>query len=92
MAPETFTIAELRVVYESCLGHAVSSTNLQRVLLRRAIIESTSSVVSPSSSGGRPATLYRFCDRTLQVTDPFAVFRPPAPDAEKGRTKSNSRT
>jgi 8-oxo-dGTP diphosphatase len=92
LVPETFTVAELRIVYESCLGHAVSSTNLQRVLLRRAIIESTSSVVSPSSSGGRPATLYRFRDRTLQVTDPFAVFRPPAPDPEKGRTKSNSRT
>jgi len=82
LAPETFTIAELRIVYESCLGHAVSSTNLQRVLLRRAIIESTSSVVSPSSSGGRPATLYRFRDRTLEVTDPFAVFRPPTPDVD----------
>ncbi|MCU1362953.1 MAG: ADP-ribose pyrophosphatase [Acidimicrobiaceae bacterium] len=82
LVPATFTIAELRTVYESCLGHAVSSTNLQRVLLRRGIIEPTASVVSPSSSGGRPATLYRFCDRTLQVTDPFAAFRPPTPDAE----------
>ena len=79
LVPEMFTIAELRKVYESSLGHNVSPTNLQRVLLRRTIIEPTSSVVQPSSSGGRPATIYRFQQRTLRVTDPFAAFRPPAP-------------
>ncbi len=84
LAPRVFTIAELRVVYESCLGHTISSTNLQRVLLRREIIESTASVASPSSSGGRPATIYRFSERTLRVTDPFAAFRPPARSADQG--------
>lgn len=78
LVPMGFTIADLRVVYEACLGHVVSPTNLQRVLLRREIIESTDSVASPSSSGGRPATLYRFSERTLRVTDPFAAFRPPS--------------
>ncbi len=78
LVPLTFTMAQLRVVYEACLGHDVSSTNLQRVLLRREIIESTESVAPSSSIGGRPAIIYRFRDRTLRVTDPFAAFRPPA--------------
>ncbi|HUX05367.1 MAG TPA: NUDIX domain-containing protein [Acidimicrobiales bacterium] len=78
LVPANFTIAELRVVYEACLGHSISPTNLQRVLSRRDIIESTKSVAPPSSSGGRPATIYRFKERTLRVTDPFAAFRPPA--------------
>ncbi|HUZ41962.1 MAG TPA: NUDIX domain-containing protein [Acidimicrobiales bacterium] len=77
LAPETFTIAELRDVYVACLGHAISATNLQRVLLRRKIIKATNDAAPPPSSGGRPATLYRFAERTLLVTDPFAVFRPP---------------
>jgi len=77
LVPMCFTIAELRVVYEACLGHSISSTNLQRVLLRREIIESTDSLASSSSSGGRPAVLYQFRQRTLRVTDPFAAFRPP---------------
>ena len=79
LAPVVFSITELRVIYAACLGHAISATNLQRVLSRRRIIETTNSVTSPSSSGGRPATLYRFTQRTLHVTDPFAVFRPPSP-------------
>ena len=83
LVPVTFTIGELRVVYEACLGHEVSSTNLQRVLLRREIIESTESVAPSSSSGGRPATIYRFRDRVLRVTDPFAAFRPPGAPSRK---------
>jgi ADP-ribose pyrophosphatase YjhB (NUDIX family) len=83
LVPASFTIAELRVVYEAGLGHAISSTNLQRVLLRREIIESTEFVAPPASSGGRPATIYRFTERTLRVTDPFAAFRPPARNANR---------
>ncbi len=78
LVPDHFTIAYLRVVYEACLGHVVTPTNLQRVLLRRRIIEPTELVAPPSSAGGRPATLYRFGERSLRVTDPFATFRPPA--------------
>jgi ADP-ribose pyrophosphatase YjhB (NUDIX family) len=77
LAPETFSIAVLRSIYAACLGHDVSATNLQRVLQRRHIIEATSAVAIPSPSGGRPAALYRFTERTLLITDPFAVFRPP---------------
>jgi 8-oxo-dGTP diphosphatase len=78
LAPDVFSIAELRAIYAACLGHAVTATNLQRVLSRRNIIETTSAVSTPSASGGRPAALYRFTERTLLVTDPFAVFRPPS--------------
>jgi ADP-ribose pyrophosphatase YjhB (NUDIX family) len=76
LAPPVFTIAQLRDVYAAALGYPVSATNLQRILTRREVIESTSEVSRPSSAGGRPATLYRFASRTLVVTNPFAAFRP----------------
>ena len=77
LAPETFTIAQLRDIYAASLGHPVSATNLQRVLTRRGVIEATPAAARPTSAGGRPATLYRFAARTLVVTNPFAAFRPP---------------
>jgi ADP-ribose pyrophosphatase YjhB (NUDIX family) len=78
LAPATFTINELREIYAAALGHLVSATNLQRILVRRGVIERTPATVRPAAAGGRPATLYRFATRTLQVTNPFAAFRPPA--------------
>jgi len=77
LAPETFTLAELRDVYEAALGYDVSATNLKRVLLRRGAIEAVGKRRAHGPSGGRPAELYRFRARALEVTDPFAVFRPP---------------
>src|SRR2546421_8114743 len=35
LAPDTFTISELREIYVAALGYDVSATNLQRVLVRR---------------------------------------------------------
>lgn len=96
LAPETFTIARLRDIYAVSLGHPVSATNLQRILNRRGVIEATPAAVRPTSSGGRPATLYRFAARTLVVTNPFAAFRPPAavfgtsPDAGRLRGDLNT--
>lgn len=84
LAPETFTIARLRDIYAASLGHPVSATNLQRILSRRGVIEATPAAVRPTSSGGRPATLYRFAARTLVVTNPFAAFRPPAAGGRDG--------
>jgi 8-oxo-dGTP diphosphatase len=78
LAPQTFTLAELRDVYAAALGYDVSATNLKRVLLRRGAIEPTGELRSHGPSGGRPAAAYRFRERRLEVTDPFAVFRPPA--------------
>ena len=55
LAPETFTISQLREIYRAALGHDVSATNLQRVLLRRHVIEPTGEHSAPGRTGGRPA-------------------------------------
>jgi ADP-ribose pyrophosphatase YjhB (NUDIX family) len=77
LAPGTFTLAELRDVYAAALGYDVSATNLKRVLLRRGAIEPTGEQRTHGPSGGRPAEVFRFCTSRLEVTDPFAVLRPP---------------
>lgn len=85
LAPPTFTIAELQQIYAAALGHAVSATNLQRILLRREVLAVTGQTVAPTAKGGRPATLYRFQESHLQVTNPFAAFRPPEEGSLKAR-------
>ena len=77
LAPPEFTIAELRGLYRAALGHNLSATNLQRILLRRALLEPTGEQRPPGRAGGRPAAVYRFRNRSLAVTDQFAVLRPP---------------
>jgi len=77
LAPETFTISELRDLYVAALGHDVSATNLQRVLVRRQLLEDTGEHREPGPTGGRPATVFRFRSRELAITDQFAVLRPP---------------
>jgi 8-oxo-dGTP diphosphatase len=77
LAPPEFTLSELRVIYIAALGHPVSATNLQRVLLRRGVLERTGAKREPGKSGGRPADLFRFRVPQLEVTDRFAVLRPP---------------
>src|SRR5690242_8994351 len=41
LAPPLFTISELRMLFRAALGHDVSATNLQRVLVRRHLLEAT---------------------------------------------------
>ena len=77
LAPREFTIQRLREVVSAALGYDVGATNLHRVMTRRQMIEPTGARSAPGQSGGRPAALYRFRQRTLEVTDPFAVLRPP---------------
>ena len=77
LAPPSFTLAELRDLYAAALGHPVGATNLQRVLLRRRLLEDTGEHRRYGSGGGRPATIYRFRSRRLEITDQFAVLRPP---------------
>ncbi len=77
LAPREFTISALRELYAAALGHTVSATNLQRVLTRRALLQPTGAVAPPGPSGGRPAALFGFTDRSIRVTDAFAVLRPP---------------
>ncbi len=77
LAPTVFTASELQAVYQAALGHEVSATNLKRILVRREQIAETGTHVSPGRSGGRPAAEYRFRKRHIEVTDQFAVLRPP---------------
>jgi ADP-ribose pyrophosphatase YjhB (NUDIX family) len=77
LAPPVVTISELRDLYVAALGHEVSATNLQRVLLRRGVLEPTGERREPGRTGGRPAALYRFGEPRLEITDQFAVLRPP---------------
>jgi 8-oxo-dGTP diphosphatase len=77
LAPEVFTISELREAYVAALGHDVSATNLQRVLVRRGAIERVDGLRAPGRAGGRPAALFRFASQRLEVTDEFAALRPP---------------
>jgi hypothetical protein len=77
LAPAEFTISQLRTIVSAALGYDVDATNLHRVMTRRGLIAPTGDRSNPGHSGGRPAALYRFRDRELQVTDPFAVLRPP---------------
>jgi ADP-ribose pyrophosphatase YjhB (NUDIX family) len=77
LAPPSATLSELRTIYTAALGHDVSATNLQRVLLRRGVLEPTGERRDSGSAGGRPATVFRFRSRRLEITDPFAVLRPP---------------
>jgi ADP-ribose pyrophosphatase YjhB (NUDIX family) len=60
LAPAEFTLSELRSVYVAALGREVSATNLQRVLLRRGVLERTGARREPGKTGGRPAELFRF--------------------------------
>jgi len=76
LAPDTFTLGELRDVYAAALGHDLSATNLRRVLERRVVIEPTGERRPSGRAGGRPAEVFRFRDRRLSITDPFAALRP----------------
>lgn len=79
LAPAVFTASELQSVYRAALGHDVSATNLKRILVRREQITATGVRSAPGRSGGRPAAEFRFRTRQIEVTDQFAVLRPPEP-------------
>lgn len=87
LAPPQFTLSALRDIVSAALGYPVTQTNLARVMNRRHLIEPTGERSMSGSIGGRPAMSYRFVDRQLAVTDPFAVLRPPR---SKGRFVTES--
>jgi 8-oxo-dGTP diphosphatase len=78
LAPDSFTLSQLRNLYAAALGHDVSATNLKRVLLRRNVLQATGARREPGRAGGRPAEVYRFGAHRLEITDPFAALRPPS--------------
>ena len=77
LAPEQFAMSELSEIYCAALGYTVDTTNLLRVLSRRAVVVATGTVRKTGRSGGRPPALYRFAESELRVTDEFATLRPP---------------
>ena len=77
LAPLEFTMSELTGYYRAALGREVDATNLQRILVRRNQIEATGRTLRPGRAGGRPAAVFRFRERTLEITDAFAVLHPP---------------
>ena len=77
LAPERFAMSELSEIYCAAMGYMVDTTNLLRVLSRRAVVVATGTVGKTGRSGGRPPALYRFADSELRVTDEFAALRPP---------------
>jgi ADP-ribose pyrophosphatase YjhB (NUDIX family) len=77
LAPDEFTVSELRDLYTAALGHEISATNLQRVLVRRGVLEQTGGTRASGPTGGRPGALFRFSAQQLEITDQFAVLRPP---------------
>ncbi len=76
LAPARFTMATLRDLYSAALGYEVEATNLQRVLTRRGQLTPTGERHPSGRSGGRPAAVFRFAARSLEITDPFATLRP----------------
>ncbi|MFK5256221.1 NUDIX hydrolase [Propionibacterium freudenreichii] len=91
LAPDEFTLKELRDVYVGVLGHDVDVTNLGRVLTRRGQIAPTGRRRRSGSGGGRPARSYRFVEAAYEVTDPFATLRPaetPLPGQAAGEGKA----
>lgn len=83
LAPDAFTISQLKAVYSAALGRKVTATNLQRVLDRRGVLRPTGTTAAPGKHGGRPAAVYEFTGEAIQITDPFAVLRPPRRQASR---------
>ncbi len=90
LAPAEFTLSTLRELYSAVLGYPVDVTNLQRVLARRGVLSPTGTTAASGRAGGRPAAQYRFTEKTLRVTDAFAVLRPPAHDFTVTRAAATS--
>ena len=95
LAPPSFSIAELRDIYVAALGYEVTATNLQRVLLRRGVLEATGEIAPPGRAGGRPATLYRFAvpgaGGHRPVRRPPAAVEPVGPRRSAGRDRGRGR-
>ena len=77
LAPDAFTISELRDLYAAALGHPVSATNLHRVLLRRGLLVPTGEHRAPGPAAA-PGSDVPLPPRGLEITDQFAVLRLPS--------------
>ena len=83
LAPPVFTISELRELYVAALGHEVSATNLQRVLLRRGVLE-------PTGERREPGRTRRPAGRALPLPLAAARDHRPVRGAETPRLRDAS--
>ena len=68
---------ELRELYAAALGHDVSATNLQRVLRPPSCSCRPAGAASQGGRAAGPRRSSASARRELEVTDQFAVLRPP---------------
>ncbi|HEY3766516.1 MAG TPA: NUDIX domain-containing protein [Gaiellales bacterium] len=59
LLPDTFTLSELRRVYEAGIGRAFEPNNFRRIALGWGVLAEA----GERATGGRPAALYRFVER-----------------------------
>ena len=76
LAPETFTMAELRDLYTAVLGPPGLAHKSRPGPPPARGCRASRRHRPTGRRMGRPAALYRFTSRQLAVTDPFPVFRP----------------
>ncbi len=65
LLPETFTLADLQVVYEAVLDRRLDTRNFRRDVLQAGVVEPTGA--SRADGPGRPAGLYRSGEGGFQV-------------------------
>ena len=71
LLPETFTVSELRRVYEAGIGRAFEPNNFRRIALGWGVLAEA----GERPTGGRPAALYRFADRRPLIVAQSARYR-----------------
>src|SRR6476646_2354931 len=71
LLPDTFTLSELRRVYEAGIGRAFEPNNFRRIALGWGVLAEA----GERPTGGRPAALYRFADRRPLILAQSARYR-----------------
>jgi 8-oxo-dGTP diphosphatase len=71
LLPERFTMSELRHVYEAGIGRAFEPNNFRRIALGWGVLAEA----GERPTGGRPATLYRFAERSPLILAESARYR-----------------
>ncbi len=71
LLPDTFTLSELRRVYEAGIGRAFEPNNFRRIALGWGVLAES----GERPTGGRPAATYRFADTRPLILAQSARYR-----------------
>ena len=74
LMPERFTLTALQSTVEAILGQGLHKQNFRRALDRTGFVEGTGEI--ESSTGGRPAELFRFRRKALRKTGARGLTAP----------------